>query len=151
MTTAARVHGRGMLEPVLATRPSGDSQLWVDCAYRSQEMVKALRKRGYQPRMGFQVKCSQTLNAHQVSLNQEYSQARWRVELGCGTMPNAMPVMRWIGKVRATGWMLDGYAETGADVLSQGDVCRESGSVRLCVYSGVTNGENGLICANLGR
>ena len=96
-----------MLEPVLATRPSGDPQLWVDCAYRSQEMVKALRKRGYQPRMGFQVKCGQTLNARQVSLNQAYSQARWRVEHVCSTMPNAMPepVMRWIGKVRATGWM----------------------------------------------
>jgi len=85
---------------VLATRPSGDPQLWVDCAYRSQEMVKALRKRGYQPRMGFQVKCGQTLNARQISLNQAYSQARWRVDHVCSTMPNAMPEPTFYHRVR---------------------------------------------------
>ena len=56
-TTAASVHDSRMLVPLLAARPSGDPQLWADCAYCSQDMVQSLHQRG------------QKLNARQVVLN----------------------------------------------------------------------------------
>ena len=106
-TTAASFHVRRMLEPLLGAKPSGDSQLWADSAYRSKALVKKLRERGYKPRIGFKAKRGQKLNARQVLLNKAYSRTCCRVEHVFGTMYNDMPeqVMRCIGKVRAKGWI----------------------------------------------
>ena len=71
--TAVSVHDRRMLESVLAVKPAGDSQLWVDSGYRSQELVKALRERGYKPRIVFKAQRG-------TKLNKAYSLSRARVE-----------------------------------------------------------------------
>jgi len=105
--TAVNVHDRRMLESVLAAKPAGDSQLWVDSGYRSQELVKALRERGYKPRIVFKAQRGTKLNARQVQLNPAYSLSRARVEHVFGSMHNDMPesVMRCVGKVRAQSWV----------------------------------------------
>ena len=77
--TAVSVHDRRMLESVLTVKPAGDSQLWVDSGYRSQELAKALRERGYKPRIVFKAQRGQKLTTRQVQLNTAYSLTRARV------------------------------------------------------------------------
>ena len=72
-TTAASVHDSRMLAPLLAVKPAGDPQLWADSAYRSKELVRTLRERGYKPRIIFKAKRGQKLNDRQVKLNKAYS------------------------------------------------------------------------------
>jgi len=91
VSTAASVHYSKMLEPLLAARPSGDPQLWADCTYRSQDMVQALRQRGFNPRIGIKAQRGQKLNARQVALNKGYSRHRCHVEHVFGTIRNDMP------------------------------------------------------------
>jgi len=66
-----------------------------------------LRERGFKPSISFKAPRGQKLNARQIVLNKANSRHSCRVEHVFGTMCNDMPEheMRWIGKVRAKGWI----------------------------------------------
>ena len=107
LTTAASVHDSRMLRSLLPAFPSGGPRVWADSAYRSEEMVKWLRGRGFRPRICFKGNRGKSLTSRQVRLNRAYSRKHCRVEHVFGSMHTEMPemVMRCIGRVRANAWI----------------------------------------------
>ena len=105
--TATSTHDSQVFEELLADQPEGDPQVWADSAYRSEDTVKALRKRGYRPRINHKATRAKSLSRRQDELNRAYSSVRCRVEHVFGSMTNEMPErhMRCIGMARARTWV----------------------------------------------
>ncbi len=105
--TAASTHDSQVFVELLPERPEGDCQVWADSAYRSEDALRKLRKRGYKPRVNHKATRAKALSDRQDGVNRAYSKVRCRVEHVFGSMTNEMPerYMRCIGKTRARTWI----------------------------------------------
>ena len=91
----------------LSDSPAGDAQVWADSAYRSQDEVEELCKRGFKRRINYKGTSSKELTKRQADLNRAYSKVRSRVEHMFGAMRMEMPEhrMRCSGRKRANAWV----------------------------------------------
>ena len=104
--TESSRHDSQVFGQFLPDSPAGDAQVWADSAYRSQDGVEELRKRGFKPRINYKGTRSKELTKRQADLNRAYSKVRSRVEHVFGAMRMEMPEhrMRCIGRKRACAW-----------------------------------------------
>ena len=105
--TESSRHDSQVFGQFLPDSPTGDAQVWADSAYRSQDGVEELRKRGFKPRINYKGTRSKELTKRQADLNRAYSKVRSRVEHVFGAMRMEMPEhrMRCIGMKRARAWI----------------------------------------------
>ena len=105
--TPANVHDSRVFGALLDSSPRGDPQGFADSAYRSEETVAALRKRGYKPRIHFKGYRGKPLPSRQMALNHSYSKVRCQVEHVFGTIRKGTNA-RWmngIGRKRSRAWI----------------------------------------------
>ena len=105
--TEASRHDSQVFEELLPAVPPGDRRVWADSAYRSEETIRNLEKRGYEPKISHKGTRAAKLTPRQMDVNRTCSKVRSRVEHVFGTMHMEMPEhrMRCIGIRRARTWV----------------------------------------------
>ena len=100
--TDASVHDSRVFEEILDEGNSGD-EVWADSAYRSAEMEKMLREKGYRSRVSRKGSRNRPLGRWAKLANRIYSVVRVRVEHVFGAQSNDMGgrLLRSIGIKRA--------------------------------------------------
>ncbi len=82
----AHVHDSQVFEVLLDAHPPKGHEVYADRAYRSEERLSGLRKKGFKPRITYKAKRGQPLRSRQIALTHSYSKVRCRVEHVFGAM-----------------------------------------------------------------
>ncbi len=103
----ASVHDSQVFEVLLDAHPPKGHEVYADSAYRSEERISGLRKKGFKPRITHKARRGQPLSSRQRALNHSYSKVRCRVEHVFGAMRNDRKAryMTCLGLDRSRVWI----------------------------------------------